>query len=149
MHCASPAVFSLAWRLAALLSLIVAAGCGGSGLYPVQGKVVFSDGTPLTAGTVVFGPVDKDALLSPRGEIQPDGTFKASTHKEGDGAPEGKYRVLVAPPDDPDPDRPRPLPFDRRFTSFDKSGLEYTVQPGKNEFFTITVEKPKGRKGPS
>ena len=61
------------------------------------------------------------------------------------GLPEGKYRILVAPPDNPDPDRPRPLPFDKRFTSFDKSGLEYTVKPGKNEFFTVTVEKPKGR----
>jgi hypothetical protein len=56
--------------------------------------------------------------------------------------------VLVVPPENADPDRPRPKPFDPRFTSFEKSGLEYTVQPGKNEFFTITVE-PRSRKGPT
>jgi hypothetical protein len=132
-------------RLAVLAALVVIAGCGGTKLYPVTGKVVFPDGSPLTGGTVEFGPVDKNAVLGPRGEIQADGTFRMSTFKEGDGAPEGKYRVLVAPPEIGDPDRPQPLVIDRRFKSFDKSGLEYTVQPGKNEPFTITVEKPRGR----
>ena len=42
-----------------LLVLVFAAGCGRSGLYPVKGKVVFPDGTPLTAGTVEFGPVTR------------------------------------------------------------------------------------------
>jgi hypothetical protein len=139
-----PSAASTRWRLAAILSLVVAAGCGRSGLYPVEGKVAFPDGTPYTAGTVVFGPVDKDALLAPRGEIQADGTFRMSTHKEGDGAPEGKYRVLIAPPEAGDTDSPPPA-IDRRFTTFDKSGLEYTVKTGKNEFFTITVEKRPGR----
>jgi hypothetical protein len=136
------------WRLVALLILVAAAGCGGSKLYPVEGKVIFPDDTPLTAGTVEFGPVDKDAILAPRGEIQADGTFRMSTFKEGDGAPEGEYRVLVTPPENADPDRPRPKSFDPRFTSFEKSGLKYTVKPGKNEFFTITVEK-RSQKGPS
>ncbi|MCI0455817.1 MAG: hypothetical protein L0Z62_02395 [Gemmataceae bacterium] len=140
-----PGASSTRWRLAALLSLVVAAGCGRSGLYRVEGKVVFPDGTPLTGGTVVFGPVDKDALLSPRGELRPDGTFQMSTHKEGDGAPEGKYRVLVAPLEAEDVEGPPPPSFDRRFSSFDKSGLEYTVQPGKNDFFTITIEKRQRR----
>src|SRR5262245_26220115 len=95
------------WRLTVVLVLVAAAGCGGSRLYPVEGKVVFPDDTPLTAGTVEFGPVDKDALLAPRGEIQADGTFRMSTFKEGDGAPGGEYRVLVTPPENADPDRPR------------------------------------------
>lgn len=136
---------SAVWRYAALLAVVVAAGCGRSGLYPVKGKVVFPDGTPLAAGTVEFGPFDQSALLAPRGEIRADGTFRASTYEEGDGAPEGKYRVLVTPPEQLDPGQPRPLPFDRRFSSFETSGLEYTVKPGKNEFFTITVEPRAGR----
>ena len=145
-----PGAASTWWRLfAALLALVVAAGCGGTKLYSVEGKVVFPDGMPLTGGTVEFGPMDRNAVLGPRADIQADGTFRLSTYKEGDGAPEGKYRVLVAPPDNVEPDRPRPLSFDRRFTSFDKSGLEYTVKPGKNEFLTITVEKRPARKGAS
>jgi hypothetical protein len=128
------------WRHAACMAVVLAVGCGRSGLYPVKGKVVFPDGAPLTAGTVEFGPVE-DALLAPRAEIQADGTFRASTYEEGDGAPSGKYRVLITPPEQLDPGQPRPLPFDRRFSSFATSGLEYTVKPGKNEFLTITVEQ--------
>jgi hypothetical protein len=128
------------WRFATLTALMVAAGCGRSGLYPVKGKVVFPDGTPLTAGTVEFDPLDKKSILAPRGEIRADGTFRASTHEDGDGAPPGQYRVMVTPPEQVDPDQPRPKPFDRRFQSFQTSGLEYTVKAGTNEFFTITVE---------
>ena len=142
-----PRVSAAGWWLVAVLPLV--AGCGGSKLYPVEGKVVFPDGTPLTGGTVEFGPTDKDALLGPRGEIGVDGTFRMSTFKEGDGAPAGHYRVLITPPENIEPDRPRPRPIHPRFTSFEKSGLEYTVKPGKNEFFTITVEPPSRQKGPS
>jgi hypothetical protein len=132
------------WILAAPL-LVLLTGCGGN-LHSVEGKVVFPDGTPLTGGTIEFAPVNKDAMLGPRAEIREDGTFSASTHKEGDGAPEGEYRVQITPPDNEEPGRPKPQPFDRRFSSYEKSGLKYTVKPGRNEFFTITVERPKSRK---
>jgi hypothetical protein len=131
--------------LTAGLAVLLISGCGKSGLYRVEGKVVFPDGTPLTAGTVEFNPLDKDAILAPRGEIEADGTFRASTHKEGDGAPPGDYRVAITPPDELEPGRPRPLPYDRRFKTFETSGLEYTVKEGRNEFFTITVEKPAAK----
>jgi len=124
--------------------LVFAAGCGRSGLYRVKGKVVFPDGKPLTAGTVEFRPV-ADAYLAPRGEIKVDGSFRASTYAEGDGAPPGTYRVVITPPEQLDPGQPRPLPFDRRFSNFQTSGLEYTVKEGKNEFFTITVEQRSER----
>src|SRR5262245_827491 len=135
------------WWPAVMLALVTAAGCGGPKLYKVEGKVVFPGGTPLSGGMVVFGPKDPSTVLGPRGEIQEDGTFRVSTLKEGDGAPEGEYRVLITPAEKGDP--APPPPFDRRFTSFEKSGLEYTVKPGKNEFFTITVEKRPGKRGPS
>ena len=32
-------------------------GCGNPNIHPVEGKVLFKDGTPLTEGTVVFEPV--------------------------------------------------------------------------------------------
>jgi hypothetical protein len=130
------------WQLAGVGLLIVlnGPGCNRKGLYPVKGKVVFADGTPLTAGTVEFRPVE-NAFLAPRAEIYVDGTFRASTYAEGDGAPPGSYRVVITPPEQLDPGQPRPKPFDRRFSSFQTSGLEYTVKPGKNEFFTITIDK--------
>jgi hypothetical protein len=144
MSHAWPALRSWQLRLLALLVVLDAAGCNRRGLYPVKGKVVFPDGTPLTAGTVEFRPVEH-AFLAPRGEIQSDGTFRASTYAAGDGAPPGTYKVVITPPEQLDPGQPRPKPFDRRFSNFEKSGLEYTVKKGKNEFFTITVEQPTAR----
>src|SRR5262245_45292449 len=135
------------WGSALLLVLVVGSGCGGPKLHPVEGRVAFPDGTSLTVGTVVFIPKDKNVLLSPRGQVRTDGTFRMMTFKEGDGAPEGEYQVLIAP--EAVIEGPPTPPFDRRFTSADKSGLEYTVKPGKNEFFTITVERASGRRGAS
>jgi hypothetical protein len=137
--------------LALPLIVLSMAGCSGRKLFPVEGKVVFPDGKVLNGGTVTFGPTDKDAVLGPRAEIKLDGTFQMGTFKEGDGAPPGHYRVLIAPLEGVDPqERPRPEGFDSRFASFETSGLEYTVKPGKNGFFTITVDKrpPKPTSNP-
>jgi hypothetical protein len=132
------------FRLAGLaLLLIVAAGCGGPTTYPVRGKVVFKDGTPLTGGLVVFRPVDEKLQVSARGDIQPDGSFILGTYKEGDGAVPGKYQAAITPP----PRRKiREKPVERpiinpRFESYDTSGLEFEVKRQSNDF-TIEVDKP-------
>lgn len=72
---------------------VLAAGCGGSGVktYPVSGKVTFEDGSPLTKGTVVF----ESTTMAAMGQIQPDGTYTLTTYKDGDGAPEGSYKVYL------------------------------------------------------
>jgi hypothetical protein len=129
------------WPLVVLL-LIGVAGCGGRRLYPVQGKVVFQDGTPLTGGLVVFEAVDPAAKVCASGPIRDDGTFRLGTDKEGDGAVAGRHRVLVVPPVPPKlQERNPPTPIHPRFQHFDTSKLEFTVVPGPNEF-TIVVEKP-------
>jgi hypothetical protein len=132
------------FRLAGLaLLLIVAAGCGGPTTYPVRGKAVFKDGTPLTGGLVVFRPVDEKLQVSARGDIQPDGSFILGTYKEGDGAVPGKYQAAITPP----PRRKiREKPVERpiinpRFESYDTSGLEFEVKRQSNDF-TIEVDKP-------
>ncbi len=134
--------------LALLLGTVVSAvgGCGGPKTYAVQGKVIYKDGTPLTDGQVVFEPVDPTVKVSARGDIKPDGTFRLTTYKDGDGAVEGKYRAVVLPPWPPEvyENRPAPPPvIDPRFQEFERSGLEFTVTPGKNNF-TLVVEKPAG-----
>jgi hypothetical protein len=129
------------------LLLLLVAGCGGNKTYPVQGRVVFKDGTPiepLVGGQVVFEPLDPGAKESARGIIQPDGTFRLGTHDTADGAPLGRYRVLVSPqplpPKDAEKRPPAPV-VDLRYQSPDKSPLEQTVTTGPNDF-TITVERP-------
>jgi hypothetical protein len=130
--------------LLAAVALAVLGGCG-SRKYPVVGKVVFKDGTPLPGGMVVFSPLDPANHVGARGYIQPDGTFQLSTEKEGDGSLQGRYKVLVRPPTqgrgEDDPRRNLPL-IDLRYCSFDTSPLEFEVKAGKNDY-TIEVDKPR------
>src|SRR5262249_40207260 len=109
--------------------------------YPVSGKVTMKDGSLLTPdNTIIFEPAsikEKENRFSSRGRIGPDGTFRLSTSREGDGIPAGKYRALLAPP---------PLiagnanqmtwriPFDMKYQEFDTSGLVFDVGPGSTEF---------------
>src|SRR5438477_10167409 len=83
-------------RAAALLLLPLVSGCGRSGPYPVEGKVVWEDGSPakeLAMAQVVFDLPEMQ--ISSRGSIQPDGTFRLTTYKPNDGAMPGEYKVMV------------------------------------------------------
>ena len=72
-----------------VVAMIACAGCGGRS--QVSGKVVFSDGTPLTYGTVNF--TNNEVVC--KGQIEKDGTFKMRTFKPGDGVPAGTYKVFI------------------------------------------------------
>jgi hypothetical protein len=78
------------WRRVFAFLALVVAGCGGSGGTAVSGKVKFSDGSPLTKGTVFF-----EGDRSASGEINSDGTYKMGTNEPGDGVTPGKYRVYL------------------------------------------------------
>ena len=84
-------------------------GCGDStgDLVPVVGKVTVN-GQPLTTGTgnVSFRPEKGSAgRQEPAGSIAEDGTYRLSTAGK-DGAPPGRYRVLVVDMDEVDPKDP-------------------------------------------
>ncbi len=133
---------ALVGSCAAMLAL---AGCGsGPKAYPVEGTVKYKDGTPMTAGgLIIFNPMDTQVKVTAQGEIKEDGTFKLGTFAETDGAPVGKYRVLIALPPLANPNRPPAgwPPINVKYSSADKSGLEFTVTAiAKNEY-AIVVEK--------
>jgi hypothetical protein len=72
--------------------LMVCAGCGPNGRYPVSGKVLYN-GEPAVGATVAFirkGAADQIT----QGVVLDDGTF-ALAGSEGEGAPPGDYIVLV------------------------------------------------------
>jgi hypothetical protein len=105
--------------------------------------VTFADGQPVTSGLVIFEGKDEKQTVTARGAIHTDGTFRLATHKPGDGAPAGKYRVLLVPPPPQDPDVPQAkAPFDERYLEFGTSGLEFDVKAGTNEL-PIQVSRPK------
>lgn len=72
-------------------------------LYPVFGKLLV-DGQPAVGATIKFVPVRQDSkndLLTTSGQrsaaatVQSDGTFQASYYDSNDGAPPGKYKLMI------------------------------------------------------
>src|SRR5262249_51784711 len=124
------------------------AGCGGAGIYPVSGKVVYSDGTPVTGlkgSRVIFEGTGQDGKnYSAEGEIDGDGGFQLTTTRKGDGAVVGKNRVLIERRMI-DPEHAAPRVIHEKYEKFDTSGIELEVKPEKNSF-TITVEPVKSGK---
>ena len=130
---------SLLCRAAALVST----GCVRTNatmpkIYAVKGKVVYSDGTPMTSGFIEFQST-KNPSIRTNAEIKKDGTFTLETLADGKrlrGAPEGEHKVTITPmltgdqTSQPDP-KPIVLP------------KTYTINADDGNDLTITVEKPK------
>src|SRR5262245_19411780 len=79
--------------LVGLLGLVLG-GCGGAGLYPVEGQVVWKDGQPakeIAGAQITF---EMEGKSSSHGSLKPDGTFTLQTG-EYPGAPAGEHTVLI------------------------------------------------------
>ncbi|MGY8771116.1 MAG: hypothetical protein ACKVH8_22110 [Pirellulales bacterium] len=74
---------------AVAVTALMFTGCGGGGTNKVTGTVKFSDGSPLTSGTVSF---NSDGF-STFGDIQSDGTCEVGA-LDG-GVPNGTYIATV------------------------------------------------------
>jgi hypothetical protein len=136
--------------MSAALLLALFAGCGRSGTptYPAGGTVKYDDGSPLFAGSVSFRSLDSADGPSARGDVQPDGSFELTTFTPGDGAVLGRHQAVVILPTQggrpgfklPTP----PPPIAPRFSSFETSGLEFTVtDDSEQNRFEIVVTKNK------
>ena len=125
-----------------LITALVAAGCGGKRPYPVEGKIVFSDGTAATALAGFLVGMDSGGQVGANGMVQADGSFRVGTYENDDGALPGKYRVSLTPPDPP-LDQPAPKPIiDPKYGDFATSGLNAEIKAGSNPI-TLTVERAK------
>src|SRR5262245_2016811 len=118
----------------AVLVLFVACGCDGQTYFPVTGKVTHKDGSPVTAGTVIFEPVNQK--ISARGEIQSDGSFQLGTNTNSDGAMEGEYKVLISPPPLPEEGKRLRSPIAAKYQSLESTPLKFNVsrERSKNKF---------------
>lgn len=92
----------------ALLSLCLSLGCGGSGggsgantpleqkkTVPARGIVTYK-GKPLNNAAVTFMPLEDGKTVPARGSTDGVGSFILSCYGQNDGAPPGKYKVLVS-----------------------------------------------------
>ena len=121
------------------LVLFGISGCGSQTLFPVSGKVTYKDGKPVAAGFVIFEPVNQK--IGARGEIQADGSFRLGTHRENDGAMEGEYKVLVAPPPLPEEGKRRRSPIHPKYQDLQSTPLKFTVtRDSEKNIFNIQVE---------
>ncbi len=129
--------------LGVLLCTVV--GCGGRKVYPVQGKVVFADGSIMTGGWVVFEPLEAGKQVSAIGDIQGDGTFVLSTDGKSDGAMEGWYKITVHPPltNNPDENAKVEVVVHRKYLAATTTPLQREVKADrKANQFTLELEKP-------
>jgi hypothetical protein len=126
----------------ATVSFLAAAGCGGSVIHPVSGQVVYPGGTPareLKGSRVIFEATAPDGKsYSAEGEIDDEGRYELTTTRPGDGAVVGINRVLIERRMI-DPEHAAPRVILEKYETFETSGIEFEVKPGRNEF-TITVE---------
>ncbi len=83
------------------LTLLLACGCSGSRgdrlpTYPVVGRLLI-EGKPAAGARVQFIAVGdaRLAALAPHATVEPDGSFRLTTYRTGDGAPEGRYALTV------------------------------------------------------
>lgn len=126
-------------------------GCGSHPqTFPVHGRVVFKDGTPVRFGGIETVSVEQ--RVNARGTIQPDGTFSLTTYENDDGAVPGEHRVVIiqtttAPlavlaPTSTKHTHGRELAA--RYRSFATSGLSFTVVPDAANEITLEVEDAAG-----
>src|SRR5262249_26197607 len=73
-------------------------GCSpkASKVHPVQGRIVVA-GKPAARALVTFHPENpaREKAIHPSAEVDADGSFRLTSFRSGDGAPEGQYRVSV------------------------------------------------------
>jgi len=127
-----------------LLLFGAAAGCNRTpqATYPAKGIVKWSGGEPAVelAHARIELQVEEGVAIrvSPRGVINPDGTFILQTYGPEDGAPAGKYRAIILPYYPP-VDQPVvvPSPIDKRWQSFQSSPLRITIEPTPNELEVV------------
>ena len=75
------------------------------------------------------------------GQIDAEGKFRLTTRKANDGALAGRHKVLIASPDRESDEKRTKRPLDKKYESFDTSGLEATVTPGAK--VTLKIDRPK------
>ncbi len=116
----------------ALLLTVTLSGCSNQlPTFPVNGKVVFPDGSPVHIGTVELK--SREHGIQARGTIDSEGNFKLSTYRDGDGAVAGLHDCVVVQfvmTEGFTGHRPSTIGvIDRRYNSYATSGLSVEIKP--------------------
>lgn len=135
-------------RLRLFVALVaIAAPCGCSRYYPVEGQLAWTDGTPATelAGSSVYFESTEHRTIS-RSIVGGDATFRLTTERPEDGVPLGLHRVYVVENrgGPGESGKRQPARVDERFLRPETSGLEVNVPP-KEKLVVLKVERARRR----
>jgi len=138
-----------------ILAVAFALGCQDSQLktYPIEGKVLFADGSPVKLGTIEC--LSETHGVQATGTINRDGTFRLKTYRDNDGAVEGFHKCVIVQfvqAEDVPNYKPSTLGvINKRHGSYATSGLSIQVEPdkAKNQNIVLQVEGVDGRAGSS
>jgi hypothetical protein len=132
-----------------VLAFLTTTGCGDR-RFPVEGKVIYEDGTPYSGGgVVVMETTVAGKMIMKRAPIDREGTFRPAAGAPN-GVVAGNYRVRIIPAavDEIDGDsRIAPPSYDKKFASLETSGLEWVIGPGRSssDFLINLGRRPPGR----
>ena len=152
------------------LSLSSRGRSDGPLLYPVRGKVAYQ-GQPAAGATVILrrqDPEPNTTPLVPAGQVDDEGSFSVAVDERGDGAPAGKYAVLiqwrqrVQGSAEPKPasrpamkkgrravsiDKPELIPdrLEGRYMNPDTTPFHVEVKPGENNLEPFDLSKAPPR----
>ncbi len=145
---------TLGWCVGILAALFTGllVGCSSDEFktYPVRGKVVFADGSPLAVGKIYIETRDKKYGLGigATGNIREDGIFEIRTYKPGDGAPPGEYIVFIRGAETggtigmrPEDRRPGTALIHQKYLNAGTTDLKIQIKQGPNDF-ELVVERP-------
>jgi hypothetical protein len=119
-------------------------GCGGDRLIqPARGHVQAKDGRRATFGMVELTASQGGQIAS--GIIEEDGSFRLTTVRDGDGAVAGRHRAIVVQVVNtehiPLEEHHHVLDVHPRYARYETSGLEFTIEPGKQNYLEIVVDE--------
>ncbi len=130
---------------------VILAGCGSKSgkvaSYPVSGQINYA-GRPAAGVHVFFlptsAPTVPDIPGNPHGITGADGRFTLSTFKDGDGAPEGGYQIILFWPEETKEDEEE-SEEDRLLGWYSgvQSKLTAEIKPGDNTLPTFDLPARK------
>ncbi len=135
----------------AVMLLPTLAGCDSGQLptYPVEGTIRFKDGSFPKFGDIEF--YNDAQQINARGKINRDGSFTVGTYEQGDGAVQGKHKIIVLQisgthltakySDDIKHDHGALV--NKAYFDYRTSDLEWDIQPETNQVELVVRKNPR------
>ena len=117
--------------------------------YPVRGRVVFEDGSPVRTGRIELE--SSQFGTSATGRINDDGSFVLGTYESEDGATAGSHSAIIVQVVIDDGTivhvKDHGKPVAQKFSRYETSGLSIDIEPIEQNDIVVTVQAKKTRAG--